>query len=131
MPDETEHDAKYRENRAILDGPPAFSTVSKPWAAIVAFYAAVHLIEQLAARDGVHHTRHTGSALRALYLATHAVHSVIGPELSALLSASMVARYETVAAFDSGYPGDVVQVELIEKHLAAIESHVAVHLATP
>ena len=128
MPDESEHEAKYRENRVLLNGPPALSSVSSPWAATVAFYAAVHLVEQLAARDAIHHTRHTGMASRARYLAMHPIHHVIGPDLSALLSASIVARYETVAAFAGGYPGDIVQTRLIDTHLAAIETHAAAHL---
>src|SRR5437899_3250684 len=104
MPAESEHEAKYRENRALLDGPPALSTVSGPWAATIAFYAAVHLVERLAAREGVHHAKHVGTASRAKYLATHPVHAVIGPELAALLSASIVARYEAPATFTAGYP---------------------------
>lgn len=131
MPDETEHEAKYRENRELLNGPPPLSTVSRSWAATVAFYAAVHLVEQLAARDGVHHTRHTGMASRARYLATHSIHHLIGPDLSALLAASIVARYETIAAFAAGYPGDVVQTRLIDTHLAAIEAHATAHLSPP
>jgi hypothetical protein len=128
MPSETEHAEKYRQNRAMLDGPPVLSSVSGPWAATVAFYAAVHLIEQLAAHDGIHHARHVGQASWAGYLATHPVHSVLVPDLSALLSASLVARYESAAAFTAAYPGDTVQAVLIDQCLAAIESHVRTHL---
>ena len=128
MPDESEHAEKCRQNRVVLDGPPALSSVSGSWAATVAFYAAVHLIEQLAAHDGIHHTRHVGQASRAGYLATHPVHRVLGPNLSALLSASLVARYESATAFVTAYPGDTVQRILIDQCLAGIEAHVRLHL---
>src|SRR5436189_531183 len=109
MPAEAEHAEKYQQNRAMLDGPPALSSVNGPWAATVAFYAAIHLIEQLAAHEGIHHARHTGQASRAGYLATHPVHGVLGSHLNALLSASLIARYESATAFATAYPGDTVQ----------------------
>jgi hypothetical protein len=129
MPTEAEHAEKYRQNRAMLDGPPALVTVSPPWAATVAFYAAVHLVEQLAARDGTHHARHVGQASRARYLALHPVHNVLGADLSALLSASLVARYESAAAYATAYPGDTTQRVLIDQCLAAIEAHAQTQLS--
>jgi hypothetical protein len=105
------------------------SARSEPWAATVAFYAAVHLIEQLAARDGVHHARHVGPASRARHLAIHPVHHVLGADLSALFSASLVARYESAAAYATAYPGDTTQARLIDQCLARIESHVRTHLS--
>jgi hypothetical protein len=128
MPTEVEHAEKYRANRAILDGPPPLSSVSAPWAAIVAFYAALHLIEQLAAREGIHHTRHTGHASRDRYLAFHPDHNVLAASFGALLSASLVARYESAAAFAAAFPGDAVQSRLIDQCLAEIESHARLHL---
>ncbi len=127
MPSKAEHAEKYRQNRAILDGPPMLSSLSGPWAATVAFYAAVHLIEKLAAKDGIHHARHVGPASRAGYLATHPIHRVLYSQLSALFTASLVARYESDMAFTAAFPGDVVQTTLIDKCLAAIELHVAIH----
>lgn len=124
MPTEAEHRAKYRENRRLLDGPPAFATVSEPWAATVAFYAAVHLVESLAAREGLHHTGHVGPGSRAWYLAAHPTHRVLRFPLRKLLWASSAARYESPAAFAAKHPPGTVQPVLIGTHLAAIEAHV-------
>lgn len=128
MPDEAAHAEKHRSNRSLLDGPPPLSSLSGPWAATVAFYAAVHLIEHLAAHEGIHHARHVGQASRTRYLATHPTHHVLSNYLIALFSASLIARYESAAAFTAAYPGDVVQAVLIDQYLAAIEAHVRTHL---
>ena len=128
MPNESEHAEKYRQNRVMLDGPPTLVSVSGPWAATVAFYAAVHLIEQLAAHEGIHHARHVGQASRAGYLATHPVHRVLVSDLSALYSVSRIARYDSATMFATAYPGDMVQTILIDQCLARIEAHVRVHL---
>jgi len=125
MPAESDHAQKHRENRALLAGPPPLAAVSPAWAATVAFYAAVHLVERLAARDGVHHTRHSGQASRAGYLARHPTHHVLAAHLATLLSASIVARYEGPGAYAAAFPGDTTQRLLIDTHLAAIEAHVA------
>ena len=125
MPTDAEHADKYRESRALLNGP---LRGAGAWEATAAFYAAVHLVERLAAADGIHHSRHVGAASRAGYLARHADHVVIAPALAALLSASMVARYESPAAFAAAFPGDTVEAMLIGKMLLAIEEHVTARL---
>lgn len=127
MPTDQEHGTKVAANLTFLNGPPPLVGIDSTWAVTVAFYAAVHLIEQLAARDGLHHTRHTGSASRQGYLATHAIHHVLAADLQALLAASMVARYESQAAFDQAYSAAVVQSQLIDGCLARIQAHVLAH----
>lgn len=125
MATDAEHDAKYRENRAVLDGPPPLDALSEPWAATVAFYAAVHLVERLAARDGRHHTRHSGQPSRNAYITAHPAHRAVAADFMVLYSASLVARYEPPAAFAEGYPTGTVRTRLIDQHLAAIETYVA------
>jgi hypothetical protein len=59
MPNSAEHQAKYTANRQFLNtgnnGTP-LSTLDGCWAAIVAFYSALHLVDRLAARINLHPT---------------------------------------------------------------------------
>jgi hypothetical protein len=121
MPSEAEHLLAYREN---LDVANSVRSSNPRWAVIAAFYAAVHLIEVLAAKDGKHHRKHVGEASRHNYLANHPDHHHILPHLGVLFSAPMVARYESPQAFRSAFPEAAV-TRLIEVHLAGIEAHVA------
>ena len=61
MPSSAEHRAKYEANRQLLDtgnnGAP-LSTLDGFWAATVAFYAALHLVDRLAARVPYHPGNH-------------------------------------------------------------------------
>jgi phosphoribosylaminoimidazole (AIR) synthetase len=124
MPTEAEHLAKHTECRNLLNGPPVLATLSEPWAAVVAFYAAVHLVERLAAKDLQHHTKHAGIGSRNWYIQNHAQHNTIAADFMALYSASLVARYHPPAAFTAGYPAGTVQANLIDNCLAAIEVYV-------
>ena len=123
MPSDVEHQQKYAECRRLLDGPPAMSGLSEPWAATMAFYAAAHLVERLAADEGLHHIRHTGNPSRNAYLLWHPTHSAIAGDFMALFSASMVARYESLARFAAAYPSGVTQSQLIDVNLVAIEQY--------
>jgi hypothetical protein len=49
MPSASEHRAKYDHNRRFLNT--GLAATEPEWAAVVAFYAAVHLIERLAAAE--------------------------------------------------------------------------------
>lgn len=125
MPSDAEHLAKYRDNRAFLDGPPPLSARSPVWAATVAFYAAVHLVELLAAREGRHNAGHVGPNSRDLFLTGHPRHHVILADYNALRAASEVARYYTLHTFAASFPGNRVQTHLIDGCLAAVERHVS------
>src|SRR6266487_1818659 len=119
MPNSAEHDAKYRLNRALLDS--GLSTMSPEWAVVVAFYAAIQLVERLAAaeaRGPVHHRTH---ADRFRYLRAHRQHRAILRDYSALQDASEISRYGTINQFQSSYPSAAVQDQLIDVHLRAIE----------
>jgi hypothetical protein len=129
MPRSPEHHAKYSRNRAFLNT--GLAAVNPEWAAVVAFYAAVHLVERLAAvepRGPRHHRTH---ADRVDYLARHPQHSVLLADYQVLQVASEISRYGTVHQFHSRYGGGVVQDQLIDVHLAAIEQYVAAHFAPP
>jgi hypothetical protein len=122
MPSSAEHRAKYEANRQFLDtgnnGAP-LSTRDGCWAAIVAFYAALHLVDRLAARINFHPGNH---ADRLSFVANQ--HRPIYTFYNSLKTASEIGRYGTLNQFAKAYPGTTVQDVLIEKRLAAIENYV-------
>lgn len=129
MPNSSEHRAKYDLNRAFLDT--GLAATQPEWAAVVAFYAAVHLIERLAAveRKGpVHHRTHQQ---RVAYLGYHARHRALFADYRELQEASEISRYGTPRQFQSRYTAATVQSQLIDTHLAAIELYVAAFFAPP
>ena len=129
MPTAAEHHAVYQDSLAFLNS--GIIVANPRWAAVVAFYAGVHLVERLAAQDGVHNARHVGTNSRQVYLAQHPVHHVLLAELTALRSASELARYHSLAAFDAAFAAADVQAQLIAACLATIEAHVVAAFAPP
>ena len=121
MPSSAEHQEKYLENRAFLDANGGLASLEPVWASIVAFYAALHLVERLAARQNIHHWNH---ALRTTYLRRHRLHRVIYSAYEALRAASELARYGTANQFQRLVPTANVQTVLIDTHLVAIETYV-------
>lgn len=122
MPSSSEHRQKYESNRQLLDtgnNGSALSTLDGCWAATVAFYAALHLVDRLAARQNMHPSNHTQ---RNAFVVRH--HRSIWSAYNALLIASRIARYGTVNQFSTTYPGTDVQDILIDQRLVAIESYV-------
>jgi hypothetical protein len=122
MPNSSQHQAKYQANRQYLDtgnngGP--LSTLNGCWASVVAFYAALHLVDRLAARVNFHPGDH---AERERFVSRD--HSAIYRFYSALKSASIIARYGTINQFTNAYPGTTVQDNLIDTRLFAIENYV-------
>jgi hypothetical protein len=127
MPNSAEHRAKYQANRQFLNtgnnGAP-LSTLDECWASIVAFYAALHLADRLAAAaspplhptpPGAH-----GKRLRFLY----ANHRAIYADYNDLKTASEIARYGTLNQFNRAFPNNVTQTVLIDQKLVAIETYV-------
>ena len=51
MPTDAEHLAQYQHNHTLLYANGGLWRASPSWAAVVAFYAALHLVERLAALD--------------------------------------------------------------------------------
>jgi hypothetical protein len=122
MPSSAEHRAKYQANRQFLDtgyNGTSLSTLDGCWAAIVAFYAALHLVDRLAALINLHPAAH-GDRLR--FLASH--HRTMFADYNDLKVASEIARYGTLNQFARAFPGTTVQGILIDKKLVAIEAYV-------
>lgn len=129
MPNSTEHRDKHAFNRTFLNTGLAAS--NPEWAAVVAFYAAVHLIERLAAaepRGPVHHRTHSQ---REAYLRRHRQHRAALIDYERLQFASEISRYGTAAQFTARFSAATVQAELIDTHLAAIEDYVTAYFAPP
>jgi hypothetical protein len=129
MPTDAEHQAKYQDNRNTLNAHGGMAATSEPWAAVIAFYAALHLVERLAAQANIHHRRHVGRGSRRQYLAGHAQHRQILADYMALYSASMLARYDSLGTFQAAFPAGTVQPQLINGCLARIDGYVTAALA--
>lgn len=127
MPSSKEHKEKAERNRRTLDHLIA-SGGNPEWIAVVAFYTALHLVERLAARENLHHSKHPD---RLDYLTRHKQHRALHPHFQAIFDASLVARYGTVNQFAKAYPATTVVDVLINKHLAAIEAYVAANFTPP
>jgi hypothetical protein len=100
MPSSAEHRAKYEANRHLLDtgnnGTP-LSTLDRCWAAIVAFYAALHLVDRLAARINYHPGNH-GDRLSFVASQHRAIYTIY----NSLKTASEIGRYGTLNQFNNG-----------------------------
>ena len=131
MPSSAEHQAKYQLNRAFLNSNSGLAGGDRMWAATVAFYSALHLVERLAARQNIHHMPPNAHGQRTRYLTTHPQHHVIFRDYRELRIASELARYGTVNQFQVAYPGNAVQDVLIDQYLIAVEKYVAKVLGTP
>jgi hypothetical protein len=131
MPTDAEHRDKYQDNVSVLNAHGGLSGTSECWAAVVAFYAALHLVERLAAQTNTHHARHRGRGSRLLYLSGHPRHNQILADYMALQTASEIARYESLGAFRAAYLAGATQAQLINGCLNHIEQYVAQALAPP
>src|SRR5439155_18748935 len=102
MPNSAQHREKYEANRNHLDtgnnGTP-LSTSDGCWAATVAFYAALHLVDRLAARINYHPGNHSD---RNSFVTSQ--HRPIWAAYNALYGPSRTARYGTVNQFNLAYP---------------------------
>jgi hypothetical protein len=125
MPNSVEHRAKYTANRNHLNtgnGGSPLSTVDGCWAAIVAFYAALHLVDRLAAILNFHPQRPGAHRKRLQFVSAN--HPTILPEYKELKTASEIARYGPLNQFNRADPGNVVQTVLIDQYLTTIEKYV-------
>lgn len=117
MPSSAEHKEEAQQHLDFLHSAP----LTPEWSAIVAFYAALHLIERLCACENFHITKHHD---RLSWLSKHKVHRAIHADFVARYDASLVARYGTCSQFKTAYPGDTIKRQLIGKNLAAVIRHV-------
>ena len=118
MPTQSQHRTKARGNRDFLSeiDPSARSD----WAVVVAFYTAVHLVEQVRAVGGEHSKNHKD---RIDYLGIH--HRAIAAQFYMLYSASRLSRYDSNADFYAQFANADIQAVVIDGWLAAVETYVA------
>jgi hypothetical protein len=122
MPNQSQHQNKAKNNRQFLD---SFDWNAHPdWAAVVAFYTAVHLIERLRALDGHDSENHQD---RLQYV--QANHRAIHYEFHELLNASKLARYEANSVFHNQLSNFQIKDVVIGDWLVAIEKYVEKYIA--
>lgn len=132
MPSSAEHQAKYFANRTFLNsgaGGAALSTVDPAWAVIVAFYAALHLVDRLAARQNLHFQPPGAHGDRLRFVSRH--HYAIYGKYNDLKIASEIARYGTINQFNRAFPGNSIQTILIDQNLVTIENHLVAVFTPP
>lgn len=118
MPSADQHRRKAESNREFL------ATISlddyPDWAVVVAFYTAVHRVEQLraAAKEG-HSQSHEE---RLAYVQER--HPQIHTAYHILQNASMLARYESNATFFGQFQREVIADRLLGQFLVQIEQYV-------
>jgi hypothetical protein len=118
MPSVDQHRNKARSNRKFLD---TISIDDFPdWVVVAAFYTAIHLIEELRARSG--HGDSTGHEDRLAYVREE--HAQLHTAYHILQNASMLARYQSNAAFFKQFQRDIITERLVGKYLAEIEIYV-------
>lgn len=125
MPTADQHRQKAEKNRRLLA---ALDNGEYPeWGVTVAFYVAVHRVEQVrhAAGDG-HSADHTD---RLGYL--KARHLALAEPMRLLYRASRVARYDSASEFFARFDADAVRTRVIAVWLAAVERYVAAQTAAP
>ena len=128
MPNSKQHRDKAAHNRAFL------ATINAKdfpdWAAVVAFYTAVHLAERLRTLLPNAADQHsTGHQDRLEFVQKH--HRTIHTEMHELFNASLIARYQTVNSFRTQFTPDDVQKILIDQYLVKFEQYVAARFAPP
>lgn len=122
MPNQSQHQTKAKNNREFLD---SFDWNTHPdWAAVVAFYTAVHLVERLRALDGQNSENHQD---RLGYVQTN--HRAIHTEFHGLWNASKLARYEANAVFHRQFTNAEIRDLVIGEWLVAIEKYVENYVA--
>ena len=124
MPTDAEHRIKYEDNRRVLTAHNGLDQTSECWAAVVAFYASLHLVERLAAFEGKHLVRHVGPGSREMFLRYHSDRKAILGDYTALRRASEQARYESLERFQISFPPTTMRAKLIDGCLHRIENHV-------
>jgi len=129
MPTAAEHEIKYQDNLRTLHANGGLDQTSECWAAVIAFYATLHMIEHLAAEEGKHLRFHTGRNSREEFLRNHSQHHVIFRDYLSLRHASEQARYESLSLFQSNCPRGSTRRSLINGRLKRIEKYVANYLA--
>ena len=125
MPTADQHQRKAEKNRRLLTG---LDTDAHPeWAVTVAFYVAVHRIEQL--RHALGHGHSSSHADRGEYVET--VHRGVLRDYDRLYQASRTARYDSASEFFALYDAEMVRTTIVAGWLAAVDRYVDQRLAPP
>jgi hypothetical protein len=121
MPTNAQHAVKADRNLAMLRD---IDIAAHPeWAATVAFYRAVHLVDRLAALNPGRSLHPDNHSAREQFVRSK--HKTISADFNALHDAADLARYAATEDFAAAYPGTTVEDVLIEKRLRKIESYVS------
>lgn len=132
MPSEQDHLRVVSRNKAVLDYLLQDPDKCSEWIAVVAFYTAVHLVESMFARVGVHSSDHRS---RLNNLKSDRQYRNIYPAFRCLKQASEIARYlgcsgqgaspnAPYRSFSDYMSPAEVQSLLLNKHLREIEDAV-------
>ncbi len=125
MPTADQHRRKAEKNHRLLA---ALDVDDHPeWAVTVAFYAALHRVEQLRHVAGDGHSRDHTDRLDYVYTA----HPPIHDGFRRLYAASRLARYESASDFFARFDAVAVRERVIAGWLAAVEGYVEQHTAPP
>lgn len=127
MPSPREHRDKAYRNLLALQ---AIDHAAHPeWAAVIAFYRAVHLIELLAAREAGQAIHNGNHADRDHYV--RSTHRPIAVAFRMMHDAAHTARYGTVNQFITQFPDDTLTATIIGRYLAQIEDYVRERTSPP
>lgn len=119
MPSADQHRSKAERNRRFLN---SISLHDFPeWVAVVAFYTAVHLVEQIRAK--AHDGDSTSHEDRLEYV-QHRLPAAIHSAYQILQNVSMLARYQSTADFFAQFQPEDVDREIVNTRLVQIEDFV-------
>ena len=122
MPSASKHKTKANSNLVALGQIDIITAAD--WAAVIAFYTAVHLIEQLRALDGRHSINHLD---RNEYVKNN--HVAIHEDYRSLYDLSKIARYDSNEIFYRAIQPEEVQAILIDVKLKNITEYVDKYIA--
>lgn len=127
MPNSQQHRDKASHNRSFLD---TIAVDQYPdWAAVVAFYTAVHLVERLTRLPNAADQHSTDHQDRLQFVQRH--HRPIHTAFHELWNAALIARYQTVNSFNTQFSAADVRDVLIDNYLVAIEQYVTNQFTPP
>lgn len=117
MPTADQHRVKVAGNRKFLASVPLDD--HPDWVVVVAFYTALHVVDQLRAALGHGHSR--GHTDRRAYIQQH--HPKIHLHYHTLENGSLLARYESNSDFFSRYQRQEITDDLLAIRLVSIEEY--------
>lgn len=123
MPTADQHRVKVAGNRKFLATIPLHD--HPDWVVTVAFYTALHVVDQLRAALGHGHSR--GHTDRRAYIQQH--HPKIHPHYHILENGSLLARYESNSDFFARYQPQEITDDLLAVRLMSIENYARICVA--